>query len=670
MEADGHVALDEGCRGVGAGHAGADVEGALAPQRRVDGAAGRVLQAFAVLAVADGALGAIDLLAVGHIGHDLRIDLAHAAAGHLVFLLGVALHPVEVGHHRLHVVRIGRQRLAVHRAAEAAVDAVFHRDDLAGARRIRGEEGRHPDVGRAIGHGARIQVAGGAVQVVAHVLGQQEVGLGVQPHATHQLLGIRFGQQLGQARCLEGAGVDLRVQLLARLGHIGGGHRAGALAPVLPHEAQDLGDLGIAQAGEARHGVDPRMGAGGGGLPAGQRDVDQRGRVLGGHGRVARQGREHALHTAAGGPVAVGAELGVAQAARAGEELGRRLGGAGRRGGGRRHRRRGLRRVRRQGLQVGGDGHQVRVADMLRGVQDHVGHAARGGGEAVLPGLEHLHRVGHGPQVAQFHRVPVLHLRAREEQMSLGTQVAHGQFLEADAARGVAGAAVAQALHQVGAAVPDGVLLRVGHEGGLVGEHRIPVGQAPALVEGEVHAQGLVGLGHRRHALAQVGPQRGHVLVAHLGVGGVRHGRVEPVAIGGHAVAHRAVEGRIAPATDAVLRVRRDVGGVDRAEGGFQRTAAGHLGAARGGVAGHAVAQLGHIAALGHQTGLGRAAEAGAPGLIQPRGNGHPDGGDGAQGGHGGGAQRQTPTGSACVDSHGARPFTSQGFAPELRRLP
>jgi hypothetical protein len=43
---------------------------------------------------------------------------------------------------------------------------------------------------------------------------------------------------------------------------------------------------------------------------------------------------------------------------------------------------------------------------------------------------------------------------------------------------------------------------------GLVGEHRIPVGQAPALVEGEVHAQGRLAWA-TGHALAQVGPQRG-----------------------------------------------------------------------------------------------------------------------------------------------------------------
>src|SRR5512140_2298691 len=96
VEPDRHVALDE-CRcGIGARHAGTDVERSISPQRRVDHGTVRLYQALAVLAVAHRALLGVDLPAVFGVGLDGHVDLADAAADDLVDRRGLALHPVEV----------------------------------------------------------------------------------------------------------------------------------------------------------------------------------------------------------------------------------------------------------------------------------------------------------------------------------------------------------------------------------------------------------------------------------------------------------------------------------------------------------------------------------------------------------------------------------------------
>lgn len=64
VHGDRHVAFDEGGSGVSPSHAGADVEGLIAPQRWVDVFAFGVLQPFAILAVADRALFFINQLAM------------------------------------------------------------------------------------------------------------------------------------------------------------------------------------------------------------------------------------------------------------------------------------------------------------------------------------------------------------------------------------------------------------------------------------------------------------------------------------------------------------------------------------------------------------------------------------------------------------------------------
>lgn len=131
-----HIGLDEAGRRVSAGHAGADIEGTVAPQRREGYHAIGALDALAICAMADGALLGIYFFAMHGIGQQIAVDLRHAASRHLVVRLRGALHPVDIGDHRLQVGAVHGQRLAVHRAAEAAIDALAQADDLAGARRF------------------------------------------------------------------------------------------------------------------------------------------------------------------------------------------------------------------------------------------------------------------------------------------------------------------------------------------------------------------------------------------------------------------------------------------------------------------------------------------------------------------------------------------------------
>ncbi len=220
------------------------------------------------------ALSGVDLAAVLRVGLQRRVDLADAAAGDLVLRPGVVLHPVEVGHHRLHVGRVRWQRLTVHRAPEAAVDAFLQADDLARPGRVAGEERRDADEGRAVGYGSGVQVATGAVQLVADVRRQQLAGLQVQAHAAYHLFGVRRREHVRQAWRDEGrgravAGLDPLAQFL----HLAGIDRRTLVAPTAADEAEDLGDFAVFQLGEAGHGVDPRVGCGLRGFPTGKGDM-------------------------------------------------------------------------------------------------------------------------------------------------------------------------------------------------------------------------------------------------------------------------------------------------------------------------------------------------------------------------------------------------------------
>ncbi|MNH03218.1 hypothetical protein D3C79_624720 [compost metagenome] len=165
----------------------------------------------------------------------------------------------------------------------------------------------------------------GAVQRIADIVRQQRLGLQVQTHAADDLVGIGGSEQVGQARGLKSAGVGgLWIELTAQSPHLLRRDSRAVVTPAAAHEAEDFGDFLIRQTGKARHGVDPRMGGGLRGFPAGQGDVQQGRRVTGGNARITGQWREHARHATTIGAVAVAAKLGVTQPATAAEQVGGR----------------------------------------------------------------------------------------------------------------------------------------------------------------------------------------------------------------------------------------------------------------------------------------------------------------------------------------------------------
>ena len=444
-------------------------------------------------------------------------------------------------------------------------------------------------------------MAAGAVQRIAHVVRQQGFGLQVQAHAAHHLIGIRGRQQIGQTRRDEGRGVrGVRVQLLAQAGHLRRIDRRCVVAPAAANKTQDLGDFIIGQPGKTGHGPDPWMRCGLCGLPAGQGDVQQGGRVGGGDAGVAVEGREHAFDPAAVRAMAVRAKLRVTETATGGEQ---RIGCFGGLDGHCRHGQVIL--AGGQRLEVTGDRCQVRIGEMLGAVVDHVGHVARHRGKTVLPGLEQLNGVFHGPQITQAQGSPRFNRLSRQVMLATAARIAEGFFLKGQPTRRVTRSAMPQPLHQVGTAIEHLASGRVRREGLVVDEHPVPQRQAPALVEREAHFSLQIHVLDRCHTLHQVRVQRAHVVISHLGVGRVRHGRVEILACRGHAFTHHFVELFKTVLTDSGLGVRRDVAGIDRAHRRVQFQPASHDGPALGGVAGNTVTELRHVQAALHHIGVG-----------------------------------------------------------------
>ena len=129
---------------------------------------------------------------------------------------------------------------------------------------------------------------------------------------------------------------------------------------------------------------------------------------------------------------------------------------------------------------------------------------------------------------------------------------------------------MADAFHQIGAAQPLRAARRVRREGRGVVKQRIPARQQRTHIEreGQLRFWRLGLHGGLRH---QVAIQRLHVRVAQLGIGRVRKRGIELAAVLVYALAHGAFECGVRPAADAGVVVGRDVGGIDRAEGGVQR---------------------------------------------------------------------------------------------------
>ena len=251
-----------------------------------------------------------------------------------------------------------------------------------------------------------------------------------------------------------------------------------------------------------------------------------------------------------------------------------------------------------------------------------------------------------------------------------GTQVCPAQFFRQllghqQVARRMAGAAVGQALRQVGAAVPFGAPCRIRLERFFVQKQQVPARHRQADIERERQLGGCRRGGiDRRHAVHEISVQRRQVGVGQLGVGRVGHGRIQMRAVGPHAVAHRVGKLRQRVAADAMRLRGRDIGGDNRAERRGQRQPACHRLAARDAVAGDAVAGRGQVAAPFDRGGVAGRSHRGSTGKRQQQAGQRP-----VQYGH----HAFAPCSSRIcwtVRSASARPFSVELQVPEVGNTP
>src|SRR6267154_5935631 len=92
-----------------------------------------------------------------------------------------------------------------------------------------------------------------------------------------------------------------------------------------------------------------------------------------------------------------------------------------------------------------------------------------------------------------------------------------------------------------------------------------------------------------RHLLHEKAVERHYVRVVKFDVGGIRHRRIEAVAVLGNAMPHREIKIGKTVSADAGLGIRRDVGRVNSAEERSHFEAAGEPLAARNRVASDAI---------------------------------------------------------------------------------
>ncbi|MNT03104.1 hypothetical protein D3C72_1376240 [compost metagenome] len=224
---------------------------------------------------------------------------------------------------------------------------------------------------------------------------------------------------------------------------------------------------------------------------------------------------------------------------------------------------------------------------------DHIGHATEGRGTIGAAGTQELDDLGFAPAgqagglVAQVLRIPAFQHRAGQELAA--AIVGHRLFLEGQPARGMAGAAVGEAFNQFGAALLAGIQGWIRGEAARAREQQLPPGKRPAHVGRPWNGAVGVVLPDRLHCAHEVGIQRLDLGVAGDHVRGVGHCRIQRLAVMADATPHRALEIRIVVRADAGIRVRGDVGRIQRAHRRLHAKPTGEGLAARCGMAGGAV---------------------------------------------------------------------------------
>ena len=186
---------------------------------------------------------------------------------------------------------------------------------------------------------------------------------------------------------------------------------------------------------------------------------------------------------------------------------------------------RGRRLGRGQRLQIRGHGLQVVARHMLGAAKHHFGHGSAGRGRSRDPGLQQAHQVLARPQrAAQRRRIPILQRHHA---------AAHQTFLDRGppaVARRMAGGAMPQPLHQVGAAVPFGRRIDRGLPRFGAEIQCTPDSQRRLGVERKRERMRLGRRMHRRQAL-QIGEQRVGILAHDARVLGIGKGRVQQTAV-------------------------------------------------------------------------------------------------------------------------------------------
>src|SRR6266852_2208352 len=244
-------------------------------------------------------------------------------------------------------------------------------------------------------------------------------------------------------------------------------------------------------------------------------------------------------------------------------------------------------------FEVDGDGAAVLVAERRRALYD-LGHARADEVELRrLPGLQQRGDIVDAPLADPRLRIggdvgrllPVRALRIAGEGLAAFDRAQ-------EISRRVAFLAMHDRLGKIAPAVPLGALALDRRERAWRKEQRPPEHLQETPAEGRLHLMRLVRLRHRRTRL-QIGVEVGDVRILHAGEGREREDGKEVMPVIVDALAQRVVELRRAPAADAVLLVRRDVGSIERAEGRRQRPAAGerltaafHIGVAASAIGG------------------------------------------------------------------------------------